>query len=313
MFGLVRPAPAGHVWSMRVLSIASAAAVALGWAGPPAPAQVHAKEQLAPSEIVQAAPASDWIDIPESDLQVMEIAGGGRVTIQLAPTFAPIHVANIRELAGNGWWDGTSINRVQDNYVVQWGDPTEKKALPARIVAHPPEEYVRDLRSLKPKWNPWPDAYAKQTGFIDGWPVGGNGRKLWLVHCYGMVGVGRNLAPDTGSGAELYAVIGHAPRHLDRNIALVGRVLEGIDFLASRPRGTEALGFYKHPQQRIGIDSVRAMSEAGAESRSGWQYLSGGSFDRYRDARANRRDPFFNIPAGGADICNIPVPVRRKP
>ena len=30
------------------------------------------------------------------------------------------------------------------------------------------------------------------------------------------------------------------------------------------------------------------------------------------DARANRRDPFFNVPAGGADICNIPVPIRRK-
>ena len=34
------------------------------------------------------------------------------------------------------------------------------------------------------------------------------------------------------------------------------------------------------------------------------------SFAKYADARANRRDPFFNKPAGGADICNIPVPVR---
>ena len=262
---------------------------------------------------MQAAPASDWIDIPESDLQVMETAGGGRVTIQLARDFAPIHVTNIRALAGKSWWDGTSINRVQDNYVVQWGDPTEKKALPAEIVAHPPEEYVRDLRSLKPKWSPWPDAYAKNTGFLDGWPVGSDGRAAWLVHCYGMVGVGRNMAPDTGSGAELYAVIGHAPRHLDRNIALVGRVLEGMEFLASRPRGTEALGFYGDPQQRIRINSVRPMREADAGSKSAWQYLSGGSFDRYREARANRRDPFFKIPAGGADICNIPVPVRRKP
>ena len=37
----------------------------------------------------------------------------------------------------------------------------------------------------------------------------------------------------------------------------------------------------------------------------------GPAFARYADARASRRDPFFIVPAGGADICNIPVPVRR--
>ena len=50
-----------------------------------------------------------------------------------------------------------------------------------------------------------------------------------LAHCYGSVGVGRDLSPDTGTGGELYAVIGQAPRQLDRNIALVGRVVDGID------------------------------------------------------------------------------------
>ncbi|KAB2854261.1 MAG: peptidylprolyl isomerase, partial [Sphingopyxis terrae] len=41
-------------------------------------------------------------------------------------------------------------------------------------------------------------------------------------------------------------------------------------------------------------------------------YLSTDSdaFTNYADARANRRDPFFIRPAGGADICNIPVPIR---
>ncbi|MFZ1477582.1 MAG: peptidylprolyl isomerase, partial [Sphingorhabdus sp.] len=45
-----------------------------------------------------------------------------------------------------------------------------------------------------------------------------------------------------------------------------------------------------------------------------FEYLSteSTSFAAYADARANRRDPFFIKPAGGADICNIPVPVRRK-
>jgi peptidylprolyl isomerase len=44
-----------------------------------------------------------------------------------------------------------------------------------------------------------------------------------------------------------------------------------------------------------------------------FEFLSTASeaFARYAAARANRRDDFFIQPAGGADICNIPVPVRR--
>ena len=135
---------------------------------------------------------------------------------------------------------------------------------------------------------------------------------MWPVHCYGMVGVGRNLSPDTGTGAELYTVIGHAPRHLDRNIALVGRVIEGIEHLSSLPRGTGALGFYEKAEERMPILSVRIGAMLYRAAR--FEYLStkSESFAKYADARANRRDPFFNVPAGGADICNIPVPVRRK-
>jgi len=106
-------------------------------------------------------------------------------------------------------------------------------------------------------------------------------------------------------------VIGHAPRHLDRNIALVGRVIEGIEHLSSLPRGAGALGFYETPEERTKILSVRLGPEiAGLPA---YEYLSAESdtFARYADARANRRDPFFIKPAGGADICNIPVPVRR--
>ena len=127
-----------------------------------------------------------------------------------------------------------------------------------------------------------------------------------------MVGVGRNLSPDTGTGAELYTVIGHAPRHLDRNIALVGRVIEGIEHLSSLPRGTGALGFYEKEEERVPIQSVR-IGDAASDVPA-FEYLSteSASFAAYADARANRRDPFFNVPAGGADICNIPVPFRRK-
>ena len=149
------------------------------------------------------------------------------------------------------------------------------------------------------------------AGFKEGWAISGSPELAWPVHCYGMVGVGRDLPPNTGSGAELYTVIGHAPRHLDRNIALVGRVIEGIEHLSSLPRGTGALGFYETAEERTPIVSIRLGGEVPA--LPAYEYLSteSATFAKYADSRANRRDPFFILPAGGADICNIPVPVRR--
>src|SRR5262245_39327409 len=131
-----------------------------------------------------------------------------------------------------------------------------------------------------------------------------------LAHCYGMVGVGRNLSPDTGTGGELYTVIGHAPRHLDRNIALVGRIVQGIENLSSLPRGTEALGFYKVRSSDVPIVGAKLASDLPAGERPRFEYLSGNSFAAYLHARQNRQDDFFIRPAGGADVCNINVPVR---
>jgi cyclophilin family peptidyl-prolyl cis-trans isomerase len=280
-----------------------------------------------PGEIVNMANANEWVAIAPSDLLVMDLAADAkgkprRVVIQLMPPpFSQGWIGNIRKLAAEHWWDGTSVNRVQDNYVVQWGDVTEKKALPVGLVTVGEREYeVRDGSTGNS--SPALDKSIARTtrwftdGFFKGFPVSRwtspHGITAFPNHCYAMVGVGRNLSPDTGTGAELYTVIGHAPRHLDRNIALVGRVIEGIEHLSSLPRGTEALGFYKTPEERVLIQSVRRGDDVAA--LPAYQYLSteSASFAKYADARANRRDPFFIKPAGGADICNIPVPVRRK-
>jgi cyclophilin family peptidyl-prolyl cis-trans isomerase len=316
----------------------------------------EAKTFPAPSEIVAAAKADEWVVIESSDLMIMDLAPDSigrprRVVIQLIPEpFSQGWIGNIRKLAAAKFWDGTSINRVQDNYVVQWGDATEKKTLPEGLAVVPESEYVvGDLLSknrkvldeigsgnarrraiaderLKAEKSPGTtitpsaipqayrgrDPYSDAQGFYSGWPVASHYRDLSPTHCYGMVGVGRNLSPDTGTGAELYTVIGHAPRHLDRNIALVGRVIEGIEHMSSLPRGTGALGFYETEGERVPILSVRLGNDV--KDVPAFEYLNtdSASFAAYADARANRRDPFFNVPAGGADICNIPVPIRRK-
>jgi peptidylprolyl isomerase len=268
-----------------------------------------------PTETVKAAPADSWRPIAPENLLVVELKEGGRVVIELAPDFAPVHVSNVRGFAKGGWWNNAAIYRVQDNYVAQWGNGDAKVVLPAGVVAKPPAEYHRPLAGLKMRPLGYPDSYAPAVGHADSWPIGYDPEegRAWLTHCYGAVGVGRDLAPDTGTGGELYAIIGHAPRHLDLNIAVVGRVVEGMPLLSARPRGTEALGFYKDAAQHIGIARARLASDMPAAERPAFEVLRSDSlaFSQYVTGRANRGGDFFGRPAGGVDICNAPVPVRK--
>jgi peptidylprolyl isomerase len=288
-------------------------------ASSPLPAQAPAGQT--PSEVIAAAPSAEWKAIDPSNLLVIDFAGGGRTVIELAPAFAPVHVANIRALAKSGYWaKGAAIYRVQDNYVTQWGLNEAEVPLPDGVVKLPPHEYVRDISTLPSgrsdtKMVLGLDAYAGAAGFIENWPVAiYDDKAVSIPHCYGYVGVARDLAPDTGMGGELYAVIGHAPRQLDRNIAVVGRVVEGMDLLSARPRGQGALGIYEQRTSDIPIASVRLAADLPAGDRPSYEVLDQGSasFARYLHLRANRKDAFYQQPAGGVDICNAPVPVRKK-
>ncbi len=350
---------------MRKTLLAASAALALAF---PVSAQDEPTGAPSPNEIVAQAAPQEWVAIPAADLLVMTLAPDAdgkprQVVIQLMPApFSQGWVENIRTFARAKWYDGISVNRVQDNYVTQWGDPNydnpeatgQAKPLPQGLKVMEEAEYISKanaedipfvwtatgrsdfgdaisiIRSVVAGKEPpsrFGDAYASMAGFAGGFPIAlaleGDMRKrktptgpdiAWPTHCYGMVGVGRNYSPDTGSGAELYTVIGHAPRHLDRNIALVGRVIQGMQHLSSLPRGSGDLGFYtaEEADKRTPILTVRVASDLPSAEQPKFEYLSteSATFARYAEARANRRDPFFILPAGGADICNIPVPVR---
>lgn len=293
---------------MRTILLASLASLVIG-AAPP-------QKLLTPNDVVAGAPASAWQTISPDDLLIIEIAGGGRVVIQLAPDFAPVHVGNIRALAKSGYWKGASVYRVQDNYVVQWGQNASDKPWPEGVRPKPPAEYERPLKGLSIRPLGSPDDYAPQAGFASGWPVAFSPNASWasLVHCYGSVGVGRDMSPDTGTGGELYAVIGQAPRQLDRNIAIVGRVIDGIEHFTTLPRGTEALGFYKDKSQYVPIATIRLASDMLPSDRPAYEVMDtkSSAFGQYLKIRANRHDAFYILPAGGVDLCNVQVPVRKK-
>lgn len=261
------------------------------------------------ADILAAAPATAWTAIPADELLLVTTAKGTLV-IRLAPAFAPAHVTAIKGLAQAGGFAGGAVVRVQDNYVVQFA---------ARAGASPPglklpAEYERPAAGIKVTPLPGRDAYADRAGHADGWPVAldDGAKTAWLVHCYGMVGAGRGNPPDSGDGSELYAVIGHAPRHLDRNMATVGRVLAGLEPLAALPRGSEALGFYKTPAETLPISGAKLASDLPEAERPRFEVMdtASASFKAWAAARANRREPFFVRPAGAVDVCNAMPPVR---
>ncbi len=270
------------------------------------------------ADIISSSKPSDWRSLDPENTLYLELATG-RVVMELAPEFAPNHVANVKALVKEHYFDGLAIVRCQDNYVVQWADPNSEKPELARKIEHAkktlPAEFDRALDPNLP-FTPLPDkdVYAPEVGFSGGFPVARDpkSKKMWLVHTYGMVGAGRDNAADSGGGTELYVVIGHAPRHLDRNVTLLGRVVKGMELLSSLPRGTAALGFYEKPEQNTPIKSIRLAADVPMAERTDLEIMRTDTqaFRNLIEARRNRREEWFINPAGRIEIGNVSVPTR---
>ncbi len=304
-------------------SLATALATILATA--PAIAQAddpQARPYRSSSEIIASAPDSAWRTPSPENLLYMEFGDGRLAIIELAPQFAPAHVANIRALAQGGFWDGTHIYRSQDNFVVQFGDahtddPARKKPFPAGAKTALPAEFERPASGLAFVKLPDADGWAAQVGFVDGFPAARESAegKAWLAHCYATLGAGRNNEADSSQGAELYVVTGQAPRGLDRNITSVGRVLLGMEYLSVIPRGPEPMGFYEDEKRFTPIARIRLGSDVPEADRIPLQVMRTDSaeFAEAVEARRNRRDDWYKHRAGHIDLCNITIPTRRKP
>ncbi len=292
--------------------LGSAAVVGPAWSLTPT---AHAPlAHLPPTEaqILAESKPGDWQPLdPENTLYVQLPAG--RVIIELAPRFAPRYVANIKKLVREHYFDGLAIERVQDDFVVQWGDPDHRRPLGA-AEKEVPAEFIVSSRDVPFTALPDPDTYAPETGFAGEFPAARDPKigREWLVHCYGMVGAGREDDVDSGNGSELYTVIGQAPRQLDRNVALVGRVVQGMPLFSSLPRGSGPLGFYTSHEPRVPIESIRVAADLPESERAHLEVLRTDTqtFAALVEARRNRRDAWYKVPAGRIDVCNVPIPVR---
>lgn len=90
-------------------------------------------------------------DIKDPENTLIMAIPHGEVVIEMRPDLAPKHVARIKELAREGFYDGIAFHRVIDGFMAQGGDPTgtgsggSGKKLPAEFSAEP---HVRGICSM---------------------------------------------------------------------------------------------------------------------------------------------------------------------
>ena len=273
------------------------------------------------AQILSESKPAEWRKPDPENLLVMRLPMGP-IVMELDPDYAPLHVANIKTLVRERYFDGLAVVRVQDDFVAQWDDPEaddggdkSKVRSLGKAKATVAPEFTRTIAPSLP-WVKLPDGdfYAPEVGFSDDFPAARDpaGNETWLVHCYGTLAVSRDNPPDSGSGSGLYAAIGQAPRRLDRNLTVVGRVVEGMDELSALPRGHGPLGFYVHASERTPILDVRVAADLPPGQQPNIEILRTDSptFQRLLEAARTRHDAFYATPPGKVDICAVPVPVR---
>jgi len=266
-------------------------------------------------DLVKNSSATDWRPLNPENTLYLELPKG-RVVIELAPDFSPNHAQNIKALVREGYFDGLAIVRSQENYVAQWADPDEKRKVKTAKRKLDGEFTVKYASNLPFTRLPDVDGYAPQAGHANGFPAGRDPKAgtAWLAHCYATVGVARGTESNSGDGTSLYVVTGHAPRQLDRNITVVGRVMQGMELLTTLPRGTGPLGFYEKADERTPIKAMKVAVDVPEAERSKLEIIRTDTvtFKSIVDAQRNRGGDWYKVPAGHIDLCNVPLPVRPQ-
>jgi len=253
----------------------------------------------------------------------------GTVVILLNPVFAPKTVEHFKQLVKDQFYLGTSFYRVIDGFVAQAGDGSD---IDGSVADKPLQAEFEIDWPLKPEdkeeaedWTPmsWTavqsdDMFAPFTGFIDGFPAARDddkAGKVWLTHCPGTVAMARNDDPDSGS-TDFYIVIGQAPRYLDRNLTVFGRVVWGMDVVQRIKRGPALKnGIIEDDLERSWIKQVRLASSLETAQRLDIYVADTNSdgFVKMLDGRRDRTQKFFHHkPPRVLDVCQVPIPARLE-
>ncbi|WP_179952221.1 peptidylprolyl isomerase [Marinicella rhabdoformis] len=282
------------------------------------------------SEILDQSLSSDWRQ-PDPENTLYITLKSGIVVLELATNHAPNHTKNTKALVRSGLFDNTRFYRVIDGFVAQGGPetvPTSFQSERFQSERFQSERFQSENGNLSidPEFSitfdePLPitqvkdnDGYAPKVGFYKGFAVGQSKdqKENWLLHCYGALGMGRANEIDSG-GTELYVVIGHAQRYLDKNVTVFGRVIYGMEHLQALKRSTSLNGPVD-VEDHNPIIKIQVASDMNPNDLIPLEILKtdSQSFKDYIQARKNRQEPWFIDSKNHIDVCAIQVPIRLK-
>jgi peptidylprolyl isomerase len=262
---------------------------------------------------LSAATQPTWRELNPENTVFVEMSEG-LVVIELNPVFAPDTVKQFKQLAGDRFYDGLGFYRVIDGFVAQGGDGSDLGELSnvPLVDAEFEIDWDEEFSYMQVQS---PDMFAPETGFIDGFAVARDPsrNKVWLTHCPGIVAMARNDDPDS-SRTDFYIVIGQAPRYLDRNMNIFGRVVYGMDVVQQIKRGPAAdNGIIEDEAESSRIRKMQLLSEIPEEDRLNVYVMdtSDKGFKKLLKGRLNRKQKFFhNKPPKVLDVCQVPVAGR---
>ena len=134
----------------------------------------------------------------ELNTLVLNLDSGGDVVIRLRPDLAPGHVERIKELVGEGFYDGVVFHRVIPGFMAQGGDPTGTGTGGS------------SKPNLKAEFSEAP-------------------------HNRGAVSMART--PDPNSANSQFFICTDDARFLDRQYTIWGEVIEGMEHVDALPKG----------------------------------------------------------------------------
>lgn len=279
----------------------------------------------APPVTPAAPPPQAWRTVDPNNLVLIDTKYG-ETAVELAPEFAPGHVARLRALIRAHFYDGLSFYRVVDGFVAQGGigegtASTKDKAVDAAFARKWPTlkaEFDRPVGgdvTFTPLGNP--DSFAPEVGYVNGFPAGRDTKegRMWILHCPGTFAFARGNEDDSAA-TEFYIVIGEAPRRLDRNLTAFGRVIDGMQYLQKLQRGDPDvnIGVIGDVSKRDAILRMRLAADIAAKDRPSFQVIrtDSATFAATKEKRRHPDTSFYHRPPlANLDVCTVPVAVKR--
>ena len=253
--------------------------------------------------------SKDWRDMNPDNVVLMDVRYG-TIAIELSPDFAPANVARFKALVRSGFYDNTNFYRVIDGFVAQGGRGG------AAFKQWPNIKGEMDRPAAGLNFTPLgaKDLYAPQVGHVDGFPVGEEKGRAWILHCPATIAFARDKTADSAA-TEFYIVLGEGARQLDRNYTSFGRVIDGMQYVQKLNRGDPDVGNGVIPlvSRRDPIIRVRMASDVPLMQRPHYQVMRTDTarFAAAKNARMHPDSPYLvRKPPAALDICTMPIPVR---